>query len=305
MNNNETYYDQIDPYLAGQLPPDMVAGLERAIQSDPGLAREVALRRLEFDVSETLIARSIREQMKQMRQPAAVAEGVSATAATEMPDATQRRGGFRWLVLTFALILAGLLLWWNRPADAPQTSDPALQPQPGLQNTPAATSDTPDQATPAPPAGNRLQADRKSGDRRLFAQHFTPYKDDSLEPSRRGASDLLPAEKFMQLYWEDRHREALAVFETMNEIDKGNDNLLFVRANCLLASGRAPEAATLLEQLIRNDRTRFMAEARWYLALAHLQSGRHEQARTLFLEIQADKESARRKDAERVLGQLE
>jgi tetratricopeptide (TPR) repeat protein len=306
MNNNETYYDQIDPYLAGQLSPDMAAALERALQSDPALARELALRRLEFDVSETLIADNIREQMKRLRAfPVDEAlSGAAAEADRATPAAGQRRDRTRWLLLTLALLLALGALWWFMPLESQNTDTPP-QSQPDLQNNAPAAPDSPVLQKPAPPIGTRPQADKAGKDRRLFAQHFAPYKDPGLEPSRRGADEPLPAEKFRQLYWENRHKEALIVFETMNDADKNNDNLLFVKANCLLATGRTAEAIPLLENILRNDRTRYMAEARWYLALAHLQSGRREQARTLFLEIRADRDSPRQQEAERVLRQWE
>ena len=306
MNNNETYYDQIDPYLAGQLPPDKVAGLEQAIRSDPGLAWEVALRRLEFDVSENLIAGNIREQMKRERAIPTddVLSGAAAEAGTATPDEGRRRDRIRWILLTLVLVLAAGALWWSIPREAqnPDTPPPS---QPGLQNNAPAVPDSPASPKPAPPASTRPQADKAGKDRRLFAQHFAPYKDPGLEPSRRGAEEPLPAEKFRQLYWENRHKEALIVFETMNDADKNNDNLLFVKANCLLATGRTAEAIPLLENILRNDRTRYMAETRWYLALARLQAGSREQARSLLLEIRADNDSPRQKDAERVLGQWE
>ncbi|MCE7926717.1 MAG: hypothetical protein DYG98_27055 [Haliscomenobacteraceae bacterium CHB4] len=324
MNKNIPHIDQIEAYLSDQLPPEEMVAMKNAIQADPDLAREVALRRLEFDTSEALIAQNIRDQLSRLRQASAAPESSSTTTTQfvcddhpkqvaekdmlpdeqpfgEKQNTRKHRNRLLWLSLGLLLVVAGII-WWMT-GKKPVSPEPAIQSQPGMQNTAPAVSDTPARPTPPPPGNTRLQANKPTDGNRLFARHFKPYKDDTLEPLIRGAATPSPSERFQQLYWEDKHREALAVFGTMVEADKNNDNLLFLKANCLLATGQAGEAAALLEQILRNDRTRFMAEARWYLALSYLRSGRNEQARSLLREIQADKESPRQADAERLLGQ--
>lgn len=298
--------------------------MKNAIQADPDLAREVELRRLEFDVSESLIAQRIRDQLSRIRQAIPDQESSPASTAQMLLDdrspqvaekdvqpdeqpyeenrnTRKHRNRLLWLSLGLLLVVA-CIIWWMMGKKT-VSHDPAQQPQPGIQNTAPAAPDTSAQQITAPPGNSRLQANKPTDRNRLFARHFKPYKDETLEPLIRGAATPSPSERFQQLYWEDKHREALTVFGTMGEADKNNDNLLFLKANCLLATGQAGEAAVLLEQIIRNDRTRFMAEARWYLALSYLRSGRNEQARSLLREIQADTGSPRRGDAERLLGQ--
>lgn len=307
MNNDIPYYDQIEAYLLGEMPPDQELAMKNAMQDDPDLAREVELRRLEFDVSEALIAQNIRDQISRLRQTTSASESSPLSAAQvarddHLPQAVEKdvRHRLLWLVLGLLLLVGAGTIWWVK-GKKQETSAPAEQPLPGLQNTAPAVSDTP--VRPVTPGNTRLQANKPAGNNRLFAANFKPYKDESLEPLIRGAATPSPSERFQQLYWEDKHREALAAFLTMSETDKKNDNLLFLKANCLLATGQADEAAALLEQIIRNDRTRFMAEARWYLALSYLRSGRNEQAKNMLLDIEADTGSPRQGDAEKLLSQ--
>jgi thioredoxin-like negative regulator of GroEL len=103
------------------------------------------------------------------------------------------------------------------------------------------------------------------------------------------------------LYWDGDCRAALTAFDSLSNYAQKNDNLLFLKANCLLEAGRSEEAATLLENIIRNGRSRFTAQASWYLALSRLQTGRRKEAEVLLRRIAADAGSPRQADARSVL----
>ena len=82
MENKGPFYDQIDAWLTGQLPPDEQQAMQKAIGEDPALAREIEIRRLEFDVSEALIADNIRRQLQRLR---------TTTPTPESPPRTKNR----------------------------------------------------------------------------------------------------------------------------------------------------------------------------------------------------------------------
>lgn len=275
----------IEAYLDGTLPSKARAEFEAQ------LARDAALR----DAVDA--ARRMRNDLSWL----AVEKGIQAAEQEFWKKQTTRRRRNRWIwpALGLTLLLIAVVLWRQRETTPPPAA-PEQQQQPGPQNIPQPASDPAVQPAPGEPikqAGNAADADR------LFAAYFQPYKDLSLEPSRRGAAEPLPAERFQQLYWEDKHREALLAFDTLYDADKNNDNFLFLKANCLLATGRANEAAALLEIILRNDRTRFMAEARWRLALSYWKAGQTAQAENQLRTIAADPQSPRRLDAERLLDQ--
>ena len=216
-------------------------------------------------------------------------------------QAQQNKPWPRWLTGILVLLAVVFTGWWllkevlpaapPAPVETPATPpDNALPPPPIAPATP--------RETPAPTAPPEKKT---PGTRQLFAAAFEPYKDASLEPARRGAQALTPSEQFQRLYWEGRYQAALDTFGILPPAVQNNDNLLFIKANCLLATGRATEAAALLDIILRNDRTRFMAQANWYLALSQLRSGKTAEARTRLQAIASDPHSPRQPDAKRLL----
>ncbi|MBV6439249.1 MAG: hypothetical protein EPGJADBJ_00888 [Saprospiraceae bacterium] len=282
----------IEAYLDDTLDPEARAAFEAELARDPALRDTVAA------------ARRVRDDLSWL----AVEKGVQAGEQAFWDKQNDWRFRYRrlWPLLGLILLLvAGIVAW--KLGKKPESVVPEQEkPQPGIQNDFPSAPDTSIHSTPATPRSPgdpKKQANKVTDGNRLFAANFRPYKDETLEPSRRGATTPTPSERFQQLYWEDKHREALTAFETLGTADQNNDNLLFLKANCLLATSRAEEATTLLEQILRNDRTRFMAEARWYLALSYLRSGRAEQSQNLLRGIASDDASPRQADAKRLLGQ--
>lgn len=274
----------IEAYLDGSLDAEAHAAFEKQLAGDPALRQAVEA------------ARQVREDLSWQ----AVEQGIGEAGRTFWAKRDAQRRLRRLLVLLAAglLLVATIVFWRNYH---PASTTPVRTPdQPGQPAVPT-PGGLPQQTTPQQPAAP--QATGKTRKNRLFAAFFMPYKDASLEPSQRGSTEMAPVERFLDHYWNDRYTEALALFETLAVGDQSNDNLLFVRTNCLLATGRAAEALPLLESILRNDRSRFMAEARWYLALAYLRTERDEKARDLFRYIASDSGSARRPDAERLLAQ--
>lgn len=219
-------------------------------------------------------------------------------------DAQQPPRAYRWWLWALpAILLCAGAIWWAMPALTEETE---------THQTPAPTmvpSTAPPDTTPSviPTIKNEPQAPPQQKIRKepqVFASWFHPYKDESMEPSVRGAAEPSPSDVFQQLYWVGDYRSALDAFDAMGVAAQNNDNLLFLKANCLLATGSAEEAVPLLENIIRNDQARFAAQAPWYLALGRLQSGQAQQARALFQSIAADPNSPRQADAVRLLESL-
>ncbi len=146
---------------------------------------------------------------------------------------------------------------------------------------------------------------RKPTTEALFAAHFRPFKDPSIEPSVRGDGDTTPEEYFYQLYWKNEYRAALGAFEQMEAASKQKDNLRFLKANCLLAEGRSNAAATLLDSIVSAGRTRFPDEARWLLALTLLKQNKRAAAQAMLSSIATDAASAHQREARQILQQLQ
>lgn len=65
--SNEFWYDKIDAYLLNKLTSEEMSALKKAANEDEKLAQEIAIRKLEFEVSEELIANDIRLIIKSAR----------------------------------------------------------------------------------------------------------------------------------------------------------------------------------------------------------------------------------------------
>jgi predicted Zn-dependent protease len=105
----------------------------------------------------------------------------------------------------------------------------------------------------------------------LFAENFEPYRDDLTEPTSRG-DDLSTIEKMEIAYWNKNYGEVVTLFEELPPTMKQNDNLRFMQANAMLAGGKMNQGAVILSDIIRNEKSKFIAEAHWYLALAYLKN---------------------------------
>ena len=206
-----------------------------------------------------------------------------------------------WWIIGLATVLLGAwaLWWWIQPKN-PSPSAPVIE------NRGIAPDAKPDSVPSLSPSEKQSEpAPKTPNPQRVFAAWFRPYKDPSLEPTRRGDAERSPSERFQLLYWEGDYRAALAAFDAMGASAKSNDNLLFIKANCLLATGNAAEAGEILNNMLQNNRSRFRAQASWYLALSRLQTGRIKEAEILLRHLAADPASPRRSDAERMLRDIQ
>ena len=131
-----------------------------------------------------------------------------------------------------------------------------------------------------------------------------PYRDASLNPTVRDKNSPAPFERFLQLYWANRHQAALAAFENLSPALQASDDVLFLRANCLLATGQAAEAAAIFEAIPARGSSRFAGQARWYLALCFLKQKELDKAKKELETLVSDAGAAHREEALRLLGQL-
>lgn len=223
-----------------------------------------------------------------------------AAKGRELDAGTKKRGSrWRWWILGLGAVLLGawVFWWWTQSPPSPQ--------KPVIESRDIIPSPATDTVADLPPSEKQSEPAQKTpSHQRVFAAWFQPYKDPSLEPARRGDAERSPSEHFQQLYWDGEYRAALAAFDSLGAFAKNNDNLLFIKASCLLATGKAAEAGELLHNILQNDRSRFSAQVGWYLALSRLKAGRVKEAETLLRQLAADPGSPRHADAERLLQDL-
>lgn len=285
-------HPDIEAYLNGALQGEALKQFEDALARDPALREEVELLRpLLRDLRRANIARRV--------------------ATAERNHADKRRVRRNLVILLCGLLLGLAGIWWLwKPGQ--EVAPPSLQsPDNQLQQHSAPTLDTPFQAQADTSSGSQDNGEDKKRQaknedkKRLFAAVFKPYKDAALEPGDRGSGDISAFEQFHIFYWEGQYQEALDVFESLQPFEKPVGNTLFIKANCLLALGRADEATALLEKINRDKSSRFGAEVEWYLALSYLSSGQISKTRTILQTLANTPGSARYRDAASLLKELD
>lgn len=225
-----------------------------------------------------------------------------AERGRELDADAQKPGNSRlWWLIGMAMALLGAWAIWKQQ----QPGNPT-PPAPAIDNRNIATPQAKDTLPAVSPAEKPPKpAPKTIATQRVFAAYFQPYKDPSLEPARRGDTEQSPSEHFQQLYWDGDYGSALAAFDSLGTTAKNNDNLLFIKANSLLATGQVTAAGALLEQLRRRDQSRFSTQYDWYLALCRLHAGRVREAAILLQRIAADPGAPRRTDAVRLLRDIQ
>lgn len=271
----------IEQYFQNALSGEVLRVFEQRLQSDEAFAEAVrlhaaALQAIQLEGSAALRAR-LRERGRQL----------DSTARNRKP----------WLWLLGVLFLMVVVIgWWFSRTEKPVPTLP-------VQNAPIPIQKTDTSSTPTTPV-ETPKAPEEPIEKKLFAAAFKPYRDPSIEPARRGGENLSPSEQFQALYWNGRYREALQAFNNLSAATQNNDNLRFLKANCLLALGKAGEAEGLLIRVLENNQTRFYDQVAWYLALAQLGNNHNQAARAQLQKIAADARSPRQAEAQQLLQQL-
>jgi tetratricopeptide (TPR) repeat protein len=110
-------------------------------------------------------------------------------------------------------------------------------------------------------------------DDKLFAAYFKPYQGVSV---RAGG----PLEQAMEEYRQRDYAQALPILERLLGEGSAEDTTLFFKGNASLALEQTPDALSSFRQILTNPKHPFYREAQWYLALAYLQDGATDEAKT-------------------------
>lgn len=263
MTNDNPLYDQIEAFLRDQLDAEAREDMRRAIAGDPDLAREVALRRLEFDVAEALIANQIRAQLHTLR----------TEPPPEPPPGAPRANRYRYFIWLIAALLGiaaigiyrrcaqpGLTLPEPYPTPAPsrQTPAPDTSPLPQARNKPA-----PAQPVPAGTSNARPLA--------LATEFYQAPHFETLRAAQPLPND--PFETALAAWSNKQYATVLAALRPVSDRDPQ-----YLRAATLRAHAqfnlKQYALATAGFRAIADTRTMPWAEeADWYLLLAMAANG--------------------------------
>jgi tetratricopeptide (TPR) repeat protein len=254
---SEKDYALIERYLRQQLSEQEQREFEAQLAVDKALQEEVILH------EKALAALNFRglSDLKQKLQQREVIHTL----------AKQKRQQRLWVGLLFLLSLVLMLIYWlwvktGSPAELDSAVPQAPRVRPQNKPEQSIPPDTSPVIQPPTPAQAPI-AQRRINTQELFAEAFQPYSDASLNPNVRDDQNLSPFEQFLQFYWNQQYQLALQSFEKLDQVLQTNDDVLFLKANALLATGQIDAAQSIFRAMITRNESRFCPAAEWYLAL--------------------------------------
>ena len=275
MNDKEAFYDQIEAFLSGHLGPEKREAMQKAMSASPALAREVELRRLEFDVSEALIAQNIRDQLLRLRTP----------PSPEPPPAPLAERQFsRRILWIIAALLVGVAIgvyWWNRadPPTWPNTeqvpsSGPEQMPLPPQDASPTDQAPIPTESLPSTPE-NAPEAPKGQSARQQLALATSLYQRPDME-TLRGTVPMTDSTYERALSaWEKR--DYAAIVAALQNISTNDPKWIRVSTPLAHAQFNLRRFATAAQSFAAIADSRVMPwseEAEWYVLLALLADGK-------------------------------
>jgi tetratricopeptide (TPR) repeat protein len=268
-------------YLEDNLDAEAKAAFEAQLAQDPALRHSLEdARRMRNDLKWMAVEQKVR---------------LAEQSFYQTKKAKTRRVVFVIGLIVCVLAATVALFLKNKT-----TVSPEALPEPG-----PITSQNPPPNQPADSSGlQQPNFNRKKNGKILFAARFKPYYDDSLDPTRRSVDIMGPLDEFYALYNENKYTQALQAFEKLTAPEKNNDNHRFVAANCLMAVEQMRPAIEILKSVIKNDKTRFMQQAQWYLALAYTHEDQWAEARALLKELSRNQAFYQRSAAETLLKEI-
>lgn len=291
---SEKDYELIERYLRQQLSEQELREFEVQLAVDKALREEVILH-------EKALAAIKFRGLSDLKQKLQQREAIHTLARQK----SQKR---LWIGLLLILSLVLILIYWlwirtGSPAEldsaVPQT--PRVRPQ--NKNKQSIPPDNSPVIQSTPPAQAPI-AQRRINVQELFAEAFQPYSDASLNPNVRDDQNPSPFEQFLQFYWNQQYQLALQSFKKLDQELQTNDDVLFLKANALLATGQTRVAAALLEGIISRKTSQFEQQADWYLALCFVKNGELVRAKKALQAIATRLDHPQREDALALLKQF-
>ncbi len=295
--------NDIEAWLAGELPPDERERFEAELARDPALQEEVNRHR---ELAGHLRGQYLRELVTTVLQDNPPPAG---------PVALRKK--WRFGMLTVGIVLLLSCIWWLYPTFLP-LSAPGPAPAPE-KNSPAAPGNMSPPPAPAPSEKIRepIAQNRPSPSKPAF---------ENITFTRGG--DTLPADlqKLLSILWytafdsaathyPPRFRTAVSAlgqrdfptaFVELNELEKTappNDTLSYLKGYCLLELFDGDGAAGYFERLDAPGKP-WQAEAMWYSGLGYLLTEDREKAKAAWEKALKLPETVWRKKAREGLRQL-
>jgi hypothetical protein len=259
--------EHIDRYLSGNMDPQERADFEKKMHNDPEFMSEVQQYQKAVDALRVYERSVLKERLKKRGAP-----------QTHSP---KKSNSYIWYIVVIIVILLSLWLWNKKySTELQENSSPVsvdssikVSPDPMLIDTAQKINKD------APQAMDHNENEKNQKPQEIYAIHFVPYTDELLESAIRGDDETTAFEKFQNQYANKKFEDAIQTFNSLDPATQNNDNVLFLKANALMATQKFDAAERILESIIKNKESRYLKEAYWYLALCHIRNERFAKAR--------------------------
>jgi tetratricopeptide (TPR) repeat protein len=286
MENND--YLMLEKYADNQLSAAEKTEFEQRLQTESALREELRLHQLAVE--------AVRVEGRKMLKNRLQSRQISPRA----PVFFSRKMG---LVCGF-LAVAGFFFLWKmclvsrsilqkptEPSESPKTPESIEKTQIDLEI-----------------AQNQVEIEPKAprfkNTKAIFSANFHTFKPDELASQVRGEDNDEPFSAFVNAYLKSENEAALVCFEKLSAEDKSNLNILFFKANSLLAVGKTDAAILIFEKILTDKTARYAPESRWFLSLAYLKKDNLTKAKLILKTVAVDATNRFQKEAKEVLEKI-
>jgi len=251
--NTHQFENLIQNYLRGRMSAAEREQFEQQLETESGLAEELALQRAEMAASERLLESETREWFREWQQPA---------------QSFHRRNLTLWLAAfaagAFVLVAAVYLL--NRPGSPPPNR--ALQP-PLPVDTPA-VKQSPEPSTAPPPAPAEKPVAAKPTGANYFALATRNFQEPVLPGTRQLTADSAAGiiRRAQAAYTAGDYRGTLALLAQADSARA--QSATFLEAHALFHLKQFAEAEARFESLVAANSRQFRYPAEWGLLMCRL-----------------------------------
>lgn len=269
----------IERYLAGELSEQEIEIIRKRMMEDPAFNSEVELSKLALS--------SLR-----------LAKRAELKAHFSQRDKISAVGSSKYIIgLTVVTVILAVLWFWNKKTHQPETINnfdfkvdtTLIKTDKEIFQDSIIKPVNPDSKNEIVPKIRKQDIAKESeSSEELYAMHYTPFKDESLSIfGLRGKDEITSYSKFMQSYLASNYNETLSAFDSLSVLLQKNDNVLFIKANALMAMTQIDEAQVLFSSIIDRNKSRYINASKWFLAMCYLKKNKIEEAKKIFSEVES------------------
>lgn len=280
MQNQEYYIGQIEDFLLEKLSEQDRQHFLEAMKEYPNLKEEVALRQIEFDAAEEIIANDIRNQYSAIR-----------TEGTDTPLVSKKKTTRNWMILGSIILVCLGILYFTRPKSTSETPIQTTSPEkePAVTDTANNIPRSPKIQMGTKPAmitkreeeikaKNNIKVvpvDQKVNNKKRLLLASMLYRDPVIDVLRSNKSDQEDPFYKAQSNWSANNVNlALLALEKVDKSDPRYTYAKLLSGYACFKLRRFQQAEAHFQYVIKQNKMPYKEDAEWNLLLTQLAMGK-------------------------------